>query len=216
MPELKKDLENIKQKLTEHIKSNYDPEKAEEFLSNINSMSEEEFVFFLKEQGLIKKEDEKQRCIFCSIVFGDVPSTKIGENEKAIAILDLNPASLGHSLIIPKEHIESQEKIPGEAGKLALETKGKLERAFNPKKVEMIASNIMGHEIINILPVYQNESLDSERKKMSQDDLEKIKETIEKKIIEEDPTEEEVIEEKKEKSAEEINEKNTWLPKRLP
>jgi len=213
MSETKKNLENIKTKLIDHINSNYEKSKAEEFIKNIKSMNDEEFTAFLKEQGLLNA-GEKSQCIFCSIVFGDIPSTKIGENEKAIAILDIKPSSLGHSLIIPKEHITSKEEIPEEVGKLALEVQEKIEKAFHPKRIDLISSNVMGHEIINVLPVYKEESLESQRKNLSPEEIEKIKEKIEEVKIE--PPKEEKTEEVKEEKTEEINEKNTWLPKRIP
>ncbi|MCX6745997.1 MAG: HIT family protein [Candidatus Parcubacteria bacterium] len=43
-------------------------------------------------------------CVFCQIVAGDVPSTKVAESENMIAILDVNPVNFGHTLIIPKKH----------------------------------------------------------------------------------------------------------------
>jgi len=181
MEKTKKDLENIKSRLIEHIKKNYDEEKALTLISNINEMGEEEFVEFLKEQGLLGENEKNSQCIFCSIVFGDIPSSKIGENEKAIAILDINPASTGHSLIIPKEHINSKESLPKETEKLALEIKEKLKKVFNPKRVDFVSSNIMGHDILNVLPVYKSETLNSERKRASPEELENIKEKLLKK-----------------------------------
>lgn len=43
-------------------------------------------------------------CIFCKIINGDIPSYKIYEDEKMLAFLDVNPVSVGHTLIIPKKH----------------------------------------------------------------------------------------------------------------
>ena len=43
-------------------------------------------------------------CIFCKIIKGDIPSYKIYDDEKIMAILDINPAEAGHVLVIPKEH----------------------------------------------------------------------------------------------------------------
>ena len=43
-------------------------------------------------------------CIFCKIVKGELPSYKIYEDEKILAFLDVNPCSVGHTLIIPKKH----------------------------------------------------------------------------------------------------------------
>ena len=44
--------------------------------------------------------------IFCKIVNGEIPSNKIYEDSKVIAILDVNPRSNGHTLIIPKKHYD--------------------------------------------------------------------------------------------------------------
>jgi histidine triad (HIT) family protein len=43
-------------------------------------------------------------CIFCAIVAGMEPSRGIMESEHALALLDINPAADGHTLVIPKEH----------------------------------------------------------------------------------------------------------------
>ncbi|MBS3084376.1 HIT domain-containing protein [Candidatus Pacearchaeota archaeon] len=215
MEKTKKDLENIKSRLIEHIKKNYDEEKALTLISNINEMGEEEFVEFLKEQGLLGENEKNSQCIFCSIVFGDIPSSKIGENEKAIAILDINPASTGHSLIIPKEHINSKESLPKETEKLALEIKEKLKKVFNPKRVDFVSSNIMGHDILNVLPVYKSETLNSERKRASPEELENIKEKLDEISSEKNSKQEEKLDEK-EKGEEEISDKSIWLPKRFP
>ena len=43
-------------------------------------------------------------CIFCKIISGEIPSKKIYEDDKVIAILDLHPACDGHTLVIPKKH----------------------------------------------------------------------------------------------------------------
>ncbi len=45
-------------------------------------------------------------CIFCQIVAGDAPSTKVAENDRAIAFMDINPVSPGHVLVIPRSHAE--------------------------------------------------------------------------------------------------------------
>lgn len=43
-------------------------------------------------------------CIFCKIVAGDVPSSRIDENERTVAFMDVNPATRGHALVVPREH----------------------------------------------------------------------------------------------------------------
>ncbi len=53
-------------------------------------------------------------CIFCKIVKGDIPSTKVYEDEKILAFLDIKPVNIGHVLVIPKEHFKDIYDIPEE------------------------------------------------------------------------------------------------------
>ena len=50
-------------------------------------------------------------CIFCKIVKGEIPSTKVSENEDMIAFNDINPKAKVHVLIVPKKHIESVKHL---------------------------------------------------------------------------------------------------------
>jgi len=45
-------------------------------------------------------------CIFCKIVAGELPSTIVGEDERTVAFMDINPATRGHVLVIPRAHSE--------------------------------------------------------------------------------------------------------------
>lgn len=53
-------------------------------------------------------------CIFCKIAAGEIPSTKVFENEKILAFKDLNPQAPVHVLVIPKAHIASADEICAE------------------------------------------------------------------------------------------------------
>lgn len=44
-------------------------------------------------------------CIFCKIVKGEIPSHKVYENGKTLAFLDINPINVGHTLVVPKNHV---------------------------------------------------------------------------------------------------------------
>lgn len=46
-------------------------------------------------------------CIFCKIVNGNIPSTKVYEDESVIAFKDLNPQAPVHILVVPKKHYEN-------------------------------------------------------------------------------------------------------------
>ncbi|HZD97210.1 MAG TPA: HIT family protein [Micromonosporaceae bacterium] len=43
-------------------------------------------------------------CIFCKIVAGDIPSTRVDEDDRTLAFMDIGPATRGHVLVIPKRH----------------------------------------------------------------------------------------------------------------
>lgn len=51
-----------------------------------------------------------ENCIFCKIVAGEIPSTRVYEDEKCIAFNDLHPQAPTHVLIIPREHLDSLDK----------------------------------------------------------------------------------------------------------
>ncbi len=53
-------------------------------------------------------------CIFCKIVKGDIPSSKVYENEHVYAFRDINPQAPVHILVVPKEHISSVDEITAE------------------------------------------------------------------------------------------------------
>ena len=50
-------------------------------------------------------------CLFCKIVAGEIPSTKIYEDEFVYAFADIDPKAPFHAIIIPKEHISSADEI---------------------------------------------------------------------------------------------------------
>lgn len=59
-------------------------------------------------KGINIKMDD---CLFCKIVRGEVPSTKIYEDDLVYAFKDIEPIAPVHYLVIPKEHIESAAEI---------------------------------------------------------------------------------------------------------
>lgn len=53
-------------------------------------------------------------CLFCKIVAGDIPSTKIYEDEWVYAFADIDPQAPFHAIVIPREHIASAAEITAE------------------------------------------------------------------------------------------------------
>lgn len=52
-----------------------------------------------------------ENCLFCKIIKGEIPSTKVYEDDKILAFRDINPQAPTHILVIPKEHIGGADEI---------------------------------------------------------------------------------------------------------
>ena len=77
------------------------PEQIKALQEKIKSMSPEEL-----------KEFQKKQCIFCQIISGKIQAKKTYEDEKVIAILDINPSNPGHILLLTKEHYSIMPQLP--------------------------------------------------------------------------------------------------------
>ena len=53
-------------------------------------------------------------CLFCKIVAGEIPSTRVDEDERTVAFMDINPATRGHVLVVPREHSADLHEIAAE------------------------------------------------------------------------------------------------------
>ena len=53
-------------------------------------------------------------CLFCAIIKGEIPSTKVFEDDKCYAFRDINPQAPVHCLIVPKDHVASADEINSE------------------------------------------------------------------------------------------------------
>ena len=197
------EAQEIKKKLISHIENTFSPEQAESAIEQIEEMSSEQLENFLKKNNIVTSENEEgNNCVFCSIANGKINSCKLSENSKAIAVLEINPISKGHTIIIQKMHTSEIQK---EARELAEEIAEKIKKKFGPKKIEFSESKVFGHGTIIVLPIYKDENFNSEKSHASIEELEEIKKELEKEEVKEEvaiPVKEE--------------EKFLWLPKRFP
>ena len=58
--------------------------------------------------------DTDPDCIFCKIVTGELPATIVAEDERTLAFMDINPATRGHALVIPRAHTADLHAIPAD------------------------------------------------------------------------------------------------------
>lgn len=208
--------EAIKSQLIENIKSSFPEDKQEFAINQIQEMGPEGLEEFLEKNNISMQQSPsgEGNCIFCSIASENIPSYRLDENATGIAILEINPVSKGHTLILPKKHISSKDKIPKTLQSLAEKISKKLQVKLQPKRVDIAPSEFMGHYAINVIPVYENENLSSERKKAEESELKSLQEEITKKSGTKKKTE--TIKPKPEKVTPKKPEEKLWLPKRIP
>ena len=46
-------------------------------------------------------------CIFCKVLAGDIPSEMVDSDDRTVAVMDINPATRGHVVVMPREHSEN-------------------------------------------------------------------------------------------------------------
>lgn len=108
-------------------------------------------------------------CIFCKIIRGEIPSTKVYENDSIMAFMDIMPAVKGHTLVIPKKHYETFIDIPSDeiesfmvfvqktarAVVKATEAQGFKIESFN----KPLAGQTVPHLHFHIIPRYENDHI---------------------------------------------------------
>ena len=83
-------------------------------------------------------------CVFCKIISGEYNSSKIYEDDKVLAILDLSQATYGHTLVMPKQHYENIFDIDEETAKHLFSVVTK-----NAKHYNSVIPNIKGLNLLN-------------------------------------------------------------------
>lgn len=68
-------------------------------------------------------------CIFCKIIRGELPSSKVYEDEQVVAFLDIHPVRPGHTLVVPKTHCQDFLDCDGEVGAQLMKAAQKVARA---------------------------------------------------------------------------------------
>jgi histidine triad (HIT) family protein len=58
--------------------------------------------------------DRDPDCIFCKILAGELPGTIVAEDERTVSFMDINPATRGHALVVPRRHATDLGEIPEE------------------------------------------------------------------------------------------------------
>ncbi len=109
----------------------------------------------------------KSDCIFCKLANGEIPTRSIYEDEDFNVILDMNPATKGHALILPKQHADNLYDLPDDvaakilplAKKLATKLTGTLKAdGFNlVQNNKECAGQTVNHFHLHLIPRYEND-----------------------------------------------------------
>ncbi len=108
-------------------------------------------------------------CIFCKIARGEIPSATLYEDDSFRAILDLNPASKGHTLILPKIHAPNLFELPDETAEKALVVAKKigarLQEGLHADGLNLVQNNgeaagqTVNHFHIHLIPRYADDTV---------------------------------------------------------
>ncbi|WP_150285018.1 HIT family protein [Rummeliibacillus sp. TYF-LIM-RU47] len=103
-------------------------------------------------------------CLFCKIIDGSIPSTKIYEDEYVYAFMDIMPLTKGHTLLIPKEHVknvyEMSEETAANLFKVAPRIANAIKDSFQPSGMNLLnnceeaAGQSVFHFHLHFIPRY--------------------------------------------------------------
>lgn len=152
-------------------------------------------------------ELQKRNCICCLISQGRVSSRMIYDDEKCVAVLEINPANPGHILLFPKEHYIIMPQVPEELiGHLFTVVKHLSQACLKALKVEgvnifcsngALAGQRVPHFMIELIPRKEGDGLDVfniRHNEISEKDLNEVYRRLKKKVNEIFKIEEEVVE----------------------
>jgi histidine triad (HIT) family protein len=112
----------------------------------------------------------KDDCVFCNIIEGEIPSHKVYEDENVVAFLDANPVSKGHTLVVPKKHVENIHESEGMdyMWNAIFKVSNAVKAAFNPEGININQNNgaLAGQEVFHlhfhVTPRYDGSEIDLE------------------------------------------------------
>jgi histidine triad (HIT) family protein len=108
-------------------------------------------------------------CVFCNIVAGTAPSERVAESERALAVMDINPAADGHTLVITKAHaVDIWDLTPSDGSAvwdLAMKVSEAIRDGLNPDGLTLFQANRRAgwqdvfHFHLHLVPRWQDDAL---------------------------------------------------------
>jgi len=108
-------------------------------------------------------------CVFCGIIAGEVPGQVVDSDEHTVAFMDINPATRGHALVVPREHVADLMEVSDEQLEETMVAARRLARRID-EVLEPDGFNILNsygtaawqtvfHFHIHVIPRYQDDPL---------------------------------------------------------
>ena len=130
-----------------------------------------------------------EECLFCKIVKGELPSSKIYEDENTLAFLDLFPVNKRNSLVISKEHYENifdvPEEILSKISSVVKKVAGAVKKGVNADGISIAQSNgksagqVIPHIHFHVMPRFKEDGLKLwPQGKYDEDEMEEYKKNI--------------------------------------
>ncbi len=127
-------------------------------------------------------------CVFCKIIKGEIETVKIYEDDKFFAFLDIRPINPGHTLLLPKKHIDYifdiEEPLYSEIFQTAKKLAQPIQTAVQSKKIGLAIEGFgVPHVHIHLIPINNLNDVDPHRaKSATAEELFEIAEKIKKEI----------------------------------
>lgn len=123
-------------------------------------------------------------CIFCKIVNSEIPCYKVYEDDNFLAFLDISQATIGHTLVIPKEHYKNIYELPENIDifKVVINLSKQIKKATGASGInilnnnELAAGQTVEHFHIHIIPRYENDNftINFPNNKLSQEEFNEL------------------------------------------
>ena len=131
-----------------------------------------------------------ENCIFCKIANGEIPSRTLYEDDDFRVILDLNPATKGHALILPKEHYKNLYELDDSTAAKALPLAKRMAKTMTEKlgcdgfnvvqNNNEIAGQTVFHFHMHLIPRYKDDgqTIEWDKREAGPEELESVRKQI--------------------------------------
>jgi len=131
-------------------------------------------------------------CVFCGIVAGELPKHEVYSGERVLAFLDINPATRGHTLVVPRRHVERLPELSREEAAELLEVAGAVARACEAQlgasganfwiNQGSVAGQVVPHLHMHVVPRYAEDEIrvELQQARAEEEELQQVAEKLRK------------------------------------